>query len=129
MKTKCEYCGKFSNENLEMNLEYDDNLNPCSSTVIVCDDCYYEHFSTTCNMCEDSFETPELPGGRFIYLNEEDVGVQTGFYKVKQFPIFIGEMLGEGLFLAENVELVKALVLEEQSSGYICKRCFAKHTQ
>lgn len=95
---------------------------------IYCDNCHEEQFQFHCPVCEEYHDKTGTPEKTFFYLHEQHGNLKPGYYRVKEFPVFISDMFSA--WICESaVELVSENICYKhegklQATEFICEDCF-----
>jgi len=94
-----------------------------------CPDCYQEHFEFYCPLCEESVERlEEKPENTFMYINKNGTGLESGFYKAVQFPVFIADCIGIYIEIQqENIELLRPYHDDNIDTIFCCEECASRY--
>lgn len=65
--------------------------------MVYCEECERRLFYSACPLCDDYYETPK-PRQEILIISKEaieeyDMGITPGFYKVKRYPITFGNIV------------------------------------
>ena len=124
-KCQCDYCGDsiFELDDFpEVDVEKD---------MVSCEDCYDEHFKTTCPSCENSYTDDELTDYFFITKDTaETVNRPVGLYKILKRPYFYGDCVtGFDDFFPDAIEKVLDIDLNKKGVllDCICQDCLSRY--
>lgn len=105
----CSYCEAELDEE-ELESPYHDE-----SGDVVCDACWYAECTDPCSRCDELWEKGKLESrpGELIAVGREAPGLsgdlQPGYYRVKEWPIYIAAIMGSAFFLNDALERVAEL--------------------
>lgn len=135
---ECSYCGNDLDEEEVENPRRDE------SEDIMCDQCYEDNYQNYCSLCEETYDKPTKPEETFFVVAKEvseECEVEPGFYKVLDWPYWLGATgFGFEMLFKNSIELVKAADInsmlkkfygkyaEEFGADEICPECFKKYT-
>lgn len=116
---KCCYCGEsvFNLDDYPIIVKEEDEL--------LCEDCYYEEYSSVCNLCENYYITRDFEANYFVLNKEfEDYhGIKRGIYKVLKRPFYFGSILsGFAALFSDSIEFTKDCE-NTDNNGFICDEC------
>lgn len=128
----CDYCGESIKYEDVGGDPHKDGGSP------ICDDCYREHYTFDCPLCEDYHSKKEYEGvDRYFFVvmpdDVEEAKIESGIYRAIAFPVWVGDMFSVSI-QKQNIQLVKALDKGElPDKGYhtnqICEDCFKEYTK
>ncbi len=118
----CEWCEeRLTDEEIEY---------PRDSIQTICDECYHEHYEFTCCWCQEYDHVDHQHV--YLILTEEFDDLQSGIYKIVDFPYFVDGMI-TGWFIRSSLEricdLPDGIDTEPHPAGHLCRECQTKVTE
>lgn len=122
----CAWCGGNFNTGKDGRTHYAER-NPDGRGVL-CEDCFSEHYEDRCVLCEEPMRKQDR-GFVFIpKVEDEEQQVPEGFYRVLDFPLYVGWMLGPGRMQDDNMAFMgpPGPAHKAEEGGHCCHSCVQK---
>lgn len=127
----CSWCGEIFNDKKRGRCDVYQETDPESGRPM-CEDCFDEHFNERCDVCGETM----LKEDHFFVVIAERVeqgpyykDVEAGYYRVLDYPIYFGPLLGTGTFDTGHLHYLGPLTGKEYQhleNGHACIDCVRK---
>lgn len=123
----CSFCGEKKNAKGSGDYEYMQK-DPFDKTP-VCESCFSEHYEENCQVCDNCMLKEDRGFVVFAETIEADhfnSKVKPGYYRILDFPLYVGPLIGSGSITSRNLSFVGPLTGKESKhieNGHVCFEC------